>query len=254
MDRHPIPRQITTFEFKLIGFLTLKQFLYLIIFFPLGYIAYVIFPIPYLNIFVGLIIALVGVAFAFLKIQERSLDEWLTNLLKTLNSPTLYIYKKNNPPPDFLEEIIITDPNITETHIQSRQLLSNYLAQKRPTKVNEQKGFISKLFFHKPKPQKKEEEKPKETLLKQPFLSGVVKSSKLVPLPGILVYIKDQQNNPVRLMKTNPHGVFATFKPLQESIYFIEAIDPTGINQFDRMEIRIEGNPKKPIEIVAKSL
>ncbi len=255
MDKHPIPRQITTFEFKLIGILTLRQFLYLVIFLPLAYIFYALFPIPYLNIILALGVALVGVALAFVKIQERSLEEWIKNLVKSLSSPTIYIYRKNNPPPDFLKDIQISHPEIESNHIESRKLLSNYLSQKKPTQVKEKKGLISSLFFLKPaKKEKKQEKAQSASETKRPFLSGVVKSSKLLPLPGILVYIKDQNENPVRLMKTNPHGVFATFRPLQEGNYFIEAMDPTGVNQFDRMEIRINEQPKSPIEIIAKSL
>ena len=258
MYKHPIPRQITTFEFKLIGFLTLKQFLYLVIFFPLGYIFYVLTPIPYINILAGLSIASVGLAFAFLKIQERPLEIWLKNLLKSLSSPTIYIYKKHNLAPEYLEDITLsTSP--TSEHLASRKHLKNYLSQKKPTQVKEKKGFISSLFFFKPEKPKKEPTSPQEKKeqtppLNQPFLSGVVKSSKQVPLPGILVYIKDPEGNPVRLMKTNPHGVFATFKPLKDGAYTIEAYDPTGANTFDKMEIQVEGRVTYPIEIVAKSL
>ena len=258
MHKHPIPRQITTFEFKLIGFLTLKQFLYLVIFFPLGYIFYVLTPIPYVNILIGLSIASVGLAFAFLKIQERPLEVWLKNLLKSLSSPTIYIYKKHNLAPEYLQDITLSISPTNEHHA-SRKHLKNYLSQKKPTTVKEKKGLISSLFFSKPKQQKQEpspSEKDKVTthLSNQPFISGLVKSSKQIPLPGILVYIKDPEDNPVRLMKTNPHGVFATFKPLKNGTYTIEAHDPTGVNTFDKMEIQVEGRVIYPIEIVAKSL
>src|SRR5450830_869986 len=51
MEQHAIPRQITTFEFKLIGFLTIKQFIYLLIFIPIGLLIFYTFPIPILNFF-----------------------------------------------------------------------------------------------------------------------------------------------------------------------------------------------------------
>ncbi len=254
MYKHPIPRQITTFEFKLIGFLTLKQFLYLVIFFPLGYIFYVLTPIPYVNILLGSSIALIGLAFAFLKIQERPLEVWLKNLLKSLSSPTIYVYKKNNLAPEYLKDIVLPTSPVNE-HLAARKHLKNYLSQKKSTQVKEKKGLISSLFFFKPKKQEAAQEKKEQTPpLNQPFLSGVVKSSKQVPLPGILVYIKDPEGNPVRLMKTNPHGVFATFKPLKDGSYTIEAYDPTGANTFDKMEIQVEGRITYPVEIVAKSL
>ena len=98
MEQHPIPRQITTFEFKLIGFLTLHQFMYLIVFLPLGYIVYRIFPIPLLNMVTGAFVAALGGAFAFLPVNERPLDVWIRNLFKRLTSPTQYMFHKENKP------------------------------------------------------------------------------------------------------------------------------------------------------------
>ena len=53
MDGHPIPRQITTFEFKLIGFMTLRQFLYLVVTIPTAYIVFRLFPIPLVNLIIS---------------------------------------------------------------------------------------------------------------------------------------------------------------------------------------------------------
>jgi hypothetical protein len=88
---------ITSFEFKLIGFMTLKQFLYLVIFAPIGYIVYWLFPIPLLNILMGIAVGGIGLALAFVPINDRPLDVWIKNMWKRLNSPTQYFYRKNNP-------------------------------------------------------------------------------------------------------------------------------------------------------------
>ena len=75
MEQHAIPRQITSFEFKLIGFMTLKQFLYLVIFAPIGYIVYVLFPIPLLNIILGIVVGGMG---AFTKSRRsRTENGWM---------------------------------------------------------------------------------------------------------------------------------------------------------------------------------
>ena len=71
MDQHPIPIQITTFEFKLIGFLTIKQFIYLVIFVALGLLVYGLTPVPVLNVIFGIIVACIGAAFAFIPINDR---------------------------------------------------------------------------------------------------------------------------------------------------------------------------------------
>ena len=73
MEQHPIPRQITTFEFKLIGFMTLKQFLYLVVFVPAAYVVFKLFPIPFLNFLLALAVAGIGAALAFVPIQDKPL-------------------------------------------------------------------------------------------------------------------------------------------------------------------------------------
>ena len=107
MEQHPIPRQITSFEFKLIGFMTLKEFLYVVIFAPLGYIVYTLFPIPFLNIILGLAVGLMGFVFAFVPINDRPLEVWIRNFWRRLNSPTQYFYHKNNPPLSIFQDLFL---------------------------------------------------------------------------------------------------------------------------------------------------
>jgi hypothetical protein len=80
MEQHAIPRQITSFEFKLIGFLTLKQFIYVVVFSALGYVTYMIVPIPFINILFGVLVGGIGLALAFLPINDRPLEVWIKNI------------------------------------------------------------------------------------------------------------------------------------------------------------------------------
>ncbi len=272
MEPHPIPRQITTFEFKLIGFMTLKQFLYLIIFFPLAYIVLRIFPIPLINILLALIVAGAGVALAFIPINERPLDIWLKNLLKRLTSPTQYFYQKNNPPIYFLQDLyFIADPHRVVSHIESQKKLTTYLTTNRlvrPVK-NQKKQAIQDLIQKSTTSLKEQLVSQKPTPVpppigletkpilekKKPVLTGIIKNNKKIPIPGILIYIKDQNNNPIRLLKTNPHGIFATYNKLPKGEYFFEIKDPKNIYFFDRMKIRIEEEEnRKPLEFFSKEL
>src|SRR4051812_43215524 len=98
MEQHPVPRQITSFEFKLVGFMTLKQFLYLVVFAPIGLIVWKLIPIPVLNILGGVLVVVTGIAFAFLPVNERPLDVWIRNFLSRLTGPTQYFYHKHNTP------------------------------------------------------------------------------------------------------------------------------------------------------------
>lgn len=290
MDQHPIPRQITTFEFKLIGFMTLKQFLYLVVFFPLGFIVYKLFPIPLLNILFGILTAATGLVFAFVPVQDRPIDIWLKNFYKRLTSPTQYTYHKKNEPLYFLKELyFLSDPHKVISHIESQEKLAIYLAsRKQPAVQSMQKQHIQALLkqpnlnpvqtdpqtpimqtsivapvqpqtplqivqvvqdvhqFHAPS--------ITPNMNKQPFFVGSVRNSKKIFLPGILVYVKDGNNNTLRLLKTNPHGVFATYSPLPPGEYILELKDPNEGYFFDTMKIHIESENPIPFEIYSKEI
>ncbi len=70
----------------------------------------------------------------------------------------------------------------------------------------------------------------------------------------MLIYVKDEKGNILRLLKTNPHGIFATFNPLPAGEYIFEVKDPKNTYNFDTMKIKIEDTNPKPIEIFSKEL
>lgn len=268
MEQHPLPRQITTFEFKLIGFLTIKQFIYLLISIPVGLLVYTVFPVPILNILLGLTVVLIGVAFAFIPINDRPMEDWVKNLIKRLTSPTQYFFKKQNPGIYFLKNLVFTDdPHRIMSHIDSQQKLTKYLSNKIPVNNQNKKQAINNLFtdsfsslLGKNKPQEK---KPPPTnklnnlepKVKMPFLTGLIKNYKQIPLTGILVYIKkESDSDPIRILKTNSHGIFTTYNPLPPSDYFCEIKDPKGSFFFDTMKIKVENVNEKIIEISSKEL
>lgn len=286
MDQHPIPRQITTFEFKLIGFLTLRQFIYLIVFLPIGFVAYRIFPIPILNIIIGLLVSGIGAAFAFLPINERPLDVWIKNFYKRLTSPTQYFYQKSNRPLYFLNNLyFLADPHRVVSHIESQEKLAAYLVKNRPPQ-NQKKQNINSLLqqsiLHLKKTNGVTHEKPltassgpqqnplpvmpktenPETQrsivtpspIQKPYFTGVIKNHKLIPLPGILIYVKNEKGEPLRLLKTNPHGVFATFSRLPVGEYVFEVKDPKNSYFFDTMKIAIGESNSRPLEFFSKEL
>lgn len=97
MEPHPIPQNVTTFQFHLIGDMTLKQFLYLAAGSVISYVL-LIFLAPHYPLAawpLAIISALLGVAFAFLPISSRPLDSWLGAFLKAIYSPTKRVWKKN---------------------------------------------------------------------------------------------------------------------------------------------------------------
>jgi hypothetical protein len=94
MENHPIPQDITGFEFKLVGDMTVKQFAYVAGGVVSGFIVYAspllaLIKIPLALIFVG-----IGAAFAFLPIEGRPMDLMIRNFFKAVFSPTQYVYRK----------------------------------------------------------------------------------------------------------------------------------------------------------------
>ena len=96
MDNHPIPQDITGFEFKLIGNMTLKQFAYVaggalagLAFYALPILFFI--KIPFVLICVGM-----GVIFAFVPFEGRPLDVMIKNFIKAVFNPTQYAYQKTN--------------------------------------------------------------------------------------------------------------------------------------------------------------
>lgn len=272
MDQHPIPRQITTFEFKLIGFMTLKQFLYLAIFCPIGYIVYSILPFPIvLNILIGVLIGCIGAAFAFIPVQDRPLDVWIKNFIRRLNSPSQYMYKKQEETVYFLKDLFfVNDPHIVLAHAESKEKLKEYLQtqkkQSQPPIVDhrdKQKVHIDDLLKQNlqvpqlvqkgsaPHPRTPSEG---QQIVNQPFVTGVVKNRKQIPIPGILVTIKDLSGNQLRILKTNPYGIFATYSPLAIGDYIIEVGDPNGNYFFDTMNVHIDPNNQRALIIYSKEI
>lgn len=94
MDSHPIPQDVTNFQFRLIGDMTLKQF---------GYVAAgVVFawivlasPLPFFLklLFAGACI-LAGVVLAFVPFEGRPADIMVLYFIKALFNPTQFVYQK----------------------------------------------------------------------------------------------------------------------------------------------------------------
>lgn len=94
MENHPIPQDITGFQFKLIGNMTVRQFAYLAVGVVLAWICYAL-PLPFLiKLPFALVFGLSGVAFAFLPIEGRPMDTMISNFVKALLNPTQFIYVK----------------------------------------------------------------------------------------------------------------------------------------------------------------
>ncbi len=97
MEQHPVPQNVTTFQFRLIGDMTLKQFGYLCAGAILAFIAYKL-PMPFIITWpLTMIFAFLGIGFAFIPIEERPMDVWVFSFFKSIYSPTQYLWTRQEP-------------------------------------------------------------------------------------------------------------------------------------------------------------
>lgn len=94
MEQHAIPQQISSYEFKLVGEMTLKQFFKAaigLIIAGLIYSTKLIFIIkwPLMIFSAGL-----GLSLAFVPFQDRPLEVWLIAFIKSIYSPTIFLYRR----------------------------------------------------------------------------------------------------------------------------------------------------------------
>lgn len=391
MENHPIPQDVTGFQFKLIGDMTVKQFSYLATGSVFAYI-FIILPIfAFIKIPIALFFFLFGVSMAFVPIEGRPMSIMFSNFIKALFTPNQYIFQKQGG--HF--NIFIPLPPVAQ-HAKTPQSqkqavkLENYL-QKLPKKAKNILDEKETVYFRSlfspgaglmfvtktqspqatPPKSKKEELKPQEmsgaekkedlaeeahrveesrkkteeierelkqaklqemlqektghfsvathekvlelekqlsdvvsqkeslerqliemqkkltsqtqqvfspatarikmetpnvrkipkgmeTKLGLPFIpdtpnliAGIVKDPRGNILPGILIEVRDKEQNPVRAFKTNPLGQFASATPLSNGTYTMEFEDPSGKNKFDSIEVIAHGEIIMPIEIVS---
>ena len=156
---HPVPQHIAAFEFKLIGDLTLKQFLFAGMGVAVCYAAW-ISNLGFLTKWATIIIAGgLGLGTAFFPIQDRTLDSWILSFIAALFSPTQRIWRKEPLAPEYLREDysqFLTSQVLSLTPLQGRRKLKEYL-EAVPQKEfllgeKEEEQFIEKLNFNFPVP------------------------------------------------------------------------------------------------------
>jgi hypothetical protein len=97
MDAHPVPQNVTSFEFRLVGDMTLKQFIYLAAGLGTAYLIFVLFAAkaPLVSWPLIVIFGLMGIAYAFVPIADRPLDHWTAAFFKAIYTPTKRVWRKN---------------------------------------------------------------------------------------------------------------------------------------------------------------
>lgn len=132
MDNHPIPQDVTGFKFKLIGSVTVKQFLYIMAGGILAVVTYML-PIPFaIRLPLCFLFGGTGAALAFLPIDGRPMDVMMKNFLKALPAENQYIFKKQGAdvliteffsPPTFASVKVEEEKTTNQNSLESKRAL-----------------------------------------------------------------------------------------------------------------------------------
>lgn len=150
MEQHPIPQDVTGFQFKLIGTMTVKQFGYVAFGAILAVITYYA-PAPQLWIqilkfFLVPIFGLSGVIVAFVPIEGRPVDVMAANFFHALVSANQYIYVKKGRKFNFAQntytKIEPASKMTTKTTNQTKVKIENKKEQQLQTLLSSHFGAV----------------------------------------------------------------------------------------------------------------
>lgn len=114
-EQHPIPQDIGSYEFKLVGDMTLKQFLQVAGGILIAFLLYASPLHPAIKWPLALISAALGAALAFLPIEDRPLATWILVFFRSVYTPTIFVWKRLDKYQFFKEEAVTPPPPVVLT-------------------------------------------------------------------------------------------------------------------------------------------
>lgn len=140
MEQHPVPQHIASYEFRLVGDMTIKQFGWLSAGIALA-LAFYALPIPSLFKWpLVLFSGFTGAAFAFMPFEERPLSAWCLAFYRAVVSPTQFLWQKKATKPQIFAPIHRTEPLAKTPFVPAdKNQLGEYL---RTLPGNESKNLL----------------------------------------------------------------------------------------------------------------
>ena len=238
MEQHQIPQNISSYQFRLVGDMTLKQFFQL----AGGILVALIFystPIPGIIKWPFIIVSvLLGAAMAFVPLEERPLEQWIIAFFQAIYSPTVFNWKKTNEAKKFFAD---ETTEATNSQVQDAAL-KNYLGSVKQIQgplsklEGAEQGFLSMLtgifsgMKNNPSPidTAPAQEKPAEKKLEIPQSVPVKITSE--EHPSHLVVEEKSQNTvttpEIQTQRVNPTIVGEEIVSTKEAIFSIDAAPP----------------------------
>jgi len=172
-QQHAIPQQISSYQFRLVGDMTLKQFFQVAGGALISLLIYASSLPGYIKWPAIIFFSLSGVALAFLPFEERPLQQWIFSFFKSVYSPTIYLWRKSEKSPVFFkEEAPVPEEKVVAPHGEAA--MQKYLESlpgrgaEVSSKLEEaEKSFFAKLaYLFKPTPKTVEESSPEPSARK----------------------------------------------------------------------------------------
>ncbi len=139
MQQHAIPQQISSYQFRLVGEMTLKQFFQL----AGGFlVALIFYSAPLIGIikwpFV-IVSAILGVCLAFLPLEERPLEKWIFAFFRAIYAPTEFYWQETKVATKFFLDEPASTVSV-ETAAPQEKALNDYLSV-----ANQKSGSSAKM-------------------------------------------------------------------------------------------------------------
>ncbi len=273
MDQHPVPQNISSYEFHLVGDMTLKQFFQLSGGIAIAVVIYRL-PLPFILKWpmMGLA-ALTGVMLAFVPVSGRPFSQWIMAFIKAIYSPTEFHWSDSPQPstlnpqsPSPLPPSRPSTLDVVENQLIARfsqifrnpSTLFSALQPKTPPPLPRVAPQSVVESSPAPKPQ------PAAIINHEPItnnpisapehpnlLTGLVLDPAGSYLEGVILELSDAAGVPVRALRTNKLGQFMTATPLPPGVYTLTA-EKEGLH-FTPLTLRAENKIISPIVISAKT-
>jgi hypothetical protein len=134
MEQHAIPQNVSSYQFRLVGDMTIKQFVELAGGILLAWLSISSSLPTFVRWPLGIGVAFFGFALAFIPVEERPLEVWIKNFFVSIYRPTLYLWKKDKPSVKTTVAPSIIPAKAKTDDTQSKAKLNAYLKTiKKPT-------------------------------------------------------------------------------------------------------------------------
>lgn len=177
MKQHPVPQQISSYQFRLVGDMTLKQFFQLAGGFLVALAIYSTKIYGFIKWPLMFFVVLVGIAFAFLPFKERPLSAWIVSFFKAIYSPTEFAWKRYDTLPQYFQDETLDKQALSQAQAEKGKKESVEQAQSFMTSLEEAEkallGRFALLFKGIPlSTQGQVQQKPEKT---RPFIPPQLK-------------------------------------------------------------------------------